>query len=196
MGGSEELMAMAPNGDPNDQHTWKGNADGATVRGGEAIARWTAHLAAQRPLEIGRMLPPHSPQCAGCGPENPAGLGLHVVRTAAGVEAIHHFSEAQVGAPGIAHGGAVAMAFDDLFGFALYTVGSLAVTRSLTIEYQAPFILHHPYTFRAEVADRAGRRLLLRADAWDEAGGKAGSASATFVVVEPQHFTAASGAGG
>ncbi|MGN6160355.1 MAG: hotdog domain-containing protein [Marmoricola sp.] len=75
------------------------------------------------------------------------------MRTAAGVEVIHHFSEAQVGAPGIAHGGAVAMAFDDLFGFALDTVGSLAVTRSLTIEYQAPFILHHPYTFRAEVAD-------------------------------------------
>jgi acyl-coenzyme A thioesterase PaaI-like protein len=117
-------------------------------------------------------------------------LYLRVVRTTTGVEAVHSFSDAQVGAPGIAHGGAVALAFDDLFGFALYTVGSLAVTRSLTVEYAAPFRLHRSYIFRAQVAGREGRRLLLQADAWDDSGRKAGSAAATFVVVEPRHFVA------
>lgn len=154
----------------------------------EVISRWTQHLASQDAAEIGQRLPPHSPDCAGCGPNNPAGLDLRVVRTATGVEAVHTFSEAQTGAPGIAHGGAVALVFDDLFGFALYTVGSLAVTRSLTIDYDAPFRLHRPYTFVAQVAQREGRRLLLHADARDDSGRKVGSATATFVVVDPGHF--------
>lgn len=173
----------------SDQYPHNGTIEeGGTQRDGDMISRWTAHLAGQHDVQVGQRLPPHSPDCAGCGPDNPTGLHLHVVRTATGVEAVHSFSNSHVGAPGIAHGGAVALAFDDLFGFALYTVGSLAVTRSLTTEYLAPFRLHRPYTFRAQVAERQGRRLLLHADAWDDAGRKAGSASATFVVVGPRHF--------
>lgn len=167
---------------------WSAEMPDATEAHDDVIARWSAHLAGQDTAAVGQMLPPHSLDCAGCGPNNPAGLGMHVVRTSTGVEAVHSFSEAQVGAPGIAHGGAVALAFDDLFGFALYTVGSLAVTRSLTVEYQAPFRLHHPYTFHAQVAERVGRRLVLRGDAWDDSGRKAGSAEATFVAVGPDHF--------
>lgn len=153
------------------------------------ISQWTEHLALQKTVEIGQKLPPHSPDCVGCGPRNPAGLNLQVERTRTGVQAVHRFSDAQVGAPGIAHGGSVALAFDDLFGFALYTVGSLAVTRSLTIEYLAPFRLHRLYTFSAEVVERQGRRLILHAEAWDDSCQKAGSAVATFVVVEPGHFS-------
>lgn len=159
-------------------------------RDGGLIAGWAAHLAGQVTVEVGQVLPPHSPHCAGCGPDNSAGLHLRAVRTASGVEAVHSFDEAQVGAPGIAHGGAVALAFDDLFGFSLYTVGALAVTRSLTVEYHAPFLLHHPYTFRVQVTNRTGRRLLLHAEASDATGKKTGSADATFVVVDPGHFTA------
>ncbi|QHE74088.1 PaaI family thioesterase (plasmid) [Rhodococcus sp. ZPP] len=181
---------MAGAHDHGDQQAPAGSGEGNVPGDGGVISRWTEHLAGQDTVEIGQRLPPHSPDCAGCGPNNPAGLHLHVVRTTTGVEAVHRFSDAQVGAPGIAHGGAVALAFDDLFGFALYTVGSLAVTRSLTIEYQAPFRLHHPYTFCAHVAQREGRRLLLHADAWDDTGRKAGSAAATFVVVGPGHFVA------
>lgn len=88
------------------------------------ISHWTTHLAGQKTAEIGQALSPHSPECAGCGPRNPAGLHLQAVRTATGVEAVHVFSQLQVGAPGIAHGGLVALAFDDLCGFALYTVGA------------------------------------------------------------------------
>ncbi len=168
-----------------------GGGGEAHVTGGPAvISQWTAHLAGQDTMEVGQALPPHSPYCAGCGPDNPSGLQLRAVRTVGGVEAVHSFTQAQVGAPGIAHGGAVALVFDDLFGFALYTVGSLAVTRSLTIEYRAPFRLHRPYRFDAHVARREGRRLLLHADAWDEEAQKVGSADATFVVVSPEHFVA------
>lgn len=182
------MISMAGVDDPGDHRANERTGEGDAQDDGEVISRWTAHLAGQNTVEFGQRLPPHSPECAGCGPDNPAGLGLRVVRTTTGVEAIHRFSDAQVGAPGIAHGGAVALAFDDLFGFVLYTVGSLAVTRSLTVDYQAPFRLHRPYTFHAQVVERAGRRLQLRADAWDDTGRKAGSATATFVVVGPRHF--------
>ncbi|MCM3516154.1 PaaI family thioesterase [Nocardioides sp. P86] len=154
----------------------------------DVISRWTTHLAGQETAKVGQALPPHSPECAGCGPLNPAGLQLQAVRTATGVEAVHVFSKTQVGAPGIAHGGLVALAFDDLCGFALYTVGALAVTRSLTIDYRAPFRLHRPYTFRARVAEHEGRRLSIRADALDADGHEAGSAAATFVTVDLEHF--------
>jgi acyl-coenzyme A thioesterase PaaI-like protein len=166
-------------------------ADGGQreVAEGEVISRWTAHLAGQKTAEVGQALPPHSPECAGCGPHNPAGLHLQAVRTEAGVEAVHVFSQLQVGAPGIAHGGLVALAFDDLCGFALYTVGALAVTRSLTIEYRAPFRLHRPYTFRARVAEHDGRRLAIQAEALDHNGREVGSASATFVTVDLEHFS-------
>jgi acyl-coenzyme A thioesterase PaaI-like protein len=174
-------------GEHGEQRAARGG-DGDVSREGDAISQWAAHLAAQDTVEVGQVLPPHFPDCAGCGPSNPAGLHLRAVRTVEGVEAVHRFSDAQVGAPGIAHGGAVALAFDDLFGFVLYTVGSLAVTRSLTIEYRAPFRLHRPYTFCAHVARREGRRLVLHADAWDGTGERAGSADATFVVVGPEHF--------
>lgn len=162
--------------------------DTRTNRAETVIADWTSHLASHHDVKVGQHLPPHSPRCAGCGPDNPAGLHLNVVRTRDGVEAVVRFTEAQEGAPGIAHGGAVALAFDDLFGFALYTVGSLAVTRSLTVEYQAPFRLHRDYVFRAHLAEREGRRLALHAEAWDEIGKKAGSSNATFIIVKPVHF--------
>lgn len=156
----------------------------------EDISDWTKHLSGQDMIAVGGQLPPHSSHCSGCGPDNPAGLHLRAFRTATGVQAVHSFSDLHQGAPGIAHGGAVALAFDDLFGFALYTVGLLAVTRGLTVDYQAPFRLHHPYTFHAEVAEQTGRRLLLHGDAWNESGSKVGFADATFIVVDPAHFVA------
>lgn len=161
------MICMAGVGDSADHRAYERTDRGDTEHEGGVIPGWTAHLASQATAEVGQELPPHSSQCVGCGPDNPAGLALHVVRTATGVEAIHSFCATHVGAPGIAHGGAVALAFDDLFGFALYTVGSLAVTRSLTIEYHAPFRLHRPYTFHAQVRNQEGRRLLLDANAWD-----------------------------
>jgi hypothetical protein len=61
----------------------------------------------------------------------------------------HVFDRRQGGAPGLAPGGAVAAACDDLFGFLLYTVGEPAVTRSLEIGYRRPVELGVPYRIRA-----------------------------------------------
>ncbi|HEY9564169.1 MAG TPA: PaaI family thioesterase, partial [Nocardioides sp.] len=148
---------------------------------------WIRSMSRPAPTAVGR-LPSHSPTCAGCGKENPAGLALEVEATEHGVSAVHRFDHRQEGAPGITHGGLVAAAFDDLFGFLLYRVGELAVTRSLTVEYLRPVLLGVSYEFTAHIRDRAGRRLHVNAAAADESGRQVAIAHATFVIVDVEHF--------
>ena len=125
------------------------------------LAAWISAMSRPQPSESGR-LPSHSPTCAGCGPENPAGLALQVDATEAGVRCVHRFDHRQEGAPGITHGGLVAAAFDDLFGFLLYRVGELAVTRSLTVDYLRPVLLEvTPHHARAQVHHAHAQRRQL-----------------------------------
>ena len=158
--------------------------DGGTA---STLDAWIRSMSRPAPTAVGR-LPSHSPTCAGCGKENPAGLALEVDATEHGVSAVHRFDHRQEGAPGITHGGLVAAAFDDLFGFLLYRVGELAVTRSLTVEYLRPVLLGVDYEFTAHVRDRAGRRLHGIAAAADEGGRQVATAHATFVIVDVEHF--------
>lgn len=72
------------------------------------------------------------------GPENSSGLQLEVYRLDDEVYADVAFDERHIGAPGLAHGGAIAAACDDLLGFTLWIAGTPAVTRNLAIEYLAP----------------------------------------------------------
>ena len=106
------------------------------------VERWAQGFSASAalpPHEDG--LPAHHPQCLGCGPDNPHGHHLQVWRDGDRVRSRHVFDPRHVGAPGIAHGGAVATVLDDLFGFVLYVVGDLAVTRHLEVGYRAPVLL-------------------------------------------------------
>ena len=139
------------------------------------------------------LLPPHHPRCLGCGPENPHGHHLQVWREGDAVRARHVFDERHVGAPGIAHGGAVATVLDDLFGFLLYLIGEPAVTRHLEVGYRAPVLLGTPYLLEAEVQRREGRKLFVRAQGTDEGGALVVEATALFVVVGLEHFTRGGG---
>ena len=120
-------------------------------------------------------LPPHHPNCLGCGPENPNGHFLSVRRDGDGVVAHHQFDQRHVGAPGIAHGGAVATVIDDLFGF-------------FELEYLAPALLDTPYILRAAVRSRDGRKLDLTSTMEDAEGRTVITATALFIVVEVEHF--------
>lgn len=137
---------------------------------------------------VGSELPAHHPHCLGCGPDNPHGLRLKVVKAAQGVRARHAFDERHVGAPGIAHGGAVATVLDDLFGYLLYEVGALAVTRSLTIDYLAPVLLNTPYELSATIRRQDGRKVTVEASITDLGRQAVTTATALFVVVDLDHF--------
>lgn len=141
-------------------------------------------------------LPAHHPQCLGCGPDNPHGHHLVVWREGERVRTRHVFDGRHVGAPGIAHGGAVATVLDDLFGFLLYAVGEIAVTRHLEVGYRAPVLLGVPYLLEAGVERREGRKLFVVARGTDEQGALVVEAKAVFIIVGFEHFTRAVADGG
>lgn len=133
-------------------------------------------------------LTPHSDQCLGCGPGNPAGIAMRVFREDDAVYSDVVFAARHVGAPGLAHGGAVATACDDLFGFLLYVVGEPAVTGSLQVDYHSPAVLGTSYRIRARLERRDGRRLHMLATGSDSDGRVCFESRAVFIVVPLAHF--------
>ncbi len=135
-------------------------------------------------------LPSHTPTCMGCGPDNPHGLQLAVYRTGDEVYADITFDERHIGAPGLAHGGAIAAACDDLLGFTLWIAGTPAVTRSLTVEYLQPVPLHHLHRLTARIAERIGRAIHVTGAGVGADGVTRFTATAVFIAVDAAHFAA------
>lgn len=144
-----------------------------------------------RPREDGERLPSHHANCLGCGEENPHGHRLEVRRVGDGVAAEHSFDHRHEGAPGIAHGGALATVIDDLYGFLQYLVGGPAVTRKLEIEYLRPVLLHTSYQLEAHLTNRKERRLEVEATITDPNGLTVLTSTAIFVLVDVGHFATA-----
>jgi acyl-coenzyme A thioesterase PaaI-like protein len=142
------------------------------------------------------VLPPHYPTCLGCGPEAEAGFHLQVRRDGDEVVAEHVFAGRQSGAPGIAHGGAVATVVDDVLGFLLYVVRAPGVTRRLEVDYLKPVLIGVPYVVRARVDRREGRKIWVSCEGTGPDGVIAFRATGLFVVVELSHFAQATSGGG
>ncbi len=141
-------------------------------------------------------LPAHWPTCLGCGPDNPHGYQLKVRREGDEVVTEHTFAEQHSGAPGIAHGGAVATVVDDVLGFLLFVVRIAGVTRHLEVEYLKPVLTGVPYVVRARVDSRDGRKLWVSCACTSPDGTVTFTAKALFLEVTLEHFAAALGAGG
>lgn len=139
----------------------------------------------------GDVLPPHYPTCLGCGPDATAGYHLQVRRDGDEMVAEHVFEDRHSGAPGIAHGGAVATVVDDVLGFLLYVVRAPGVTRTLEVEYLLPVRVGVPYLIRARLEQRDGRKLWLSCQGTDDCGTLAFRAKALFLVVGLEHFAEA-----
>lgn len=136
-------------------------------------------------------LPTHYPQCLGCGRLNIHGFHLQARRQDDTVVARHTFDHRHVGAPGIAHGGAVATVVDELFGYVLYLVGTTAVTRHLQVDYLAPVLLGTPYLLTARLDRREGRKLWMQAEAYDPHRNTVLTGRALFITVGLDHFVRA-----
>lgn len=139
---------------------------------------------------VAERLPCHTRNCMGCGPDNPDGLNLVVYRSADTVYADVTFTERHVGAPGLAHGGAVAAACDDVLGFTLWITGTPAVTRSLTVEYLLPVPLGQPHRVTAHISSHNGRALHVSATGTGADGLTRFTAQAVFIIVSADHFAA------
>lgn len=153
--------------------------------GHHVLPYWDQILA---PGTAGEALPQHHRECLGCGTDNPHGHHLEAYLIDGAVVATHAFGQRHVGAPGIAHGGAVTTVIDDLFGFLVHQAGSPAVTRHLEVDFLAPVLLGVPYSLRAELTAAEGRKSFVAASVTDPDGRVVARSTALFLAVDRAHF--------
>jgi acyl-coenzyme A thioesterase PaaI-like protein len=93
------------------------------------------------------------------------------------------------GAPGWVHGGMIAAAIDQVYGYAQLRRGESSVTSSLTVRYLRPTPLSKPLRIEARFISTNGRETQLSAQVFD--GDRLLIESeATFVAVKPAEFMA------
>jgi acyl-coenzyme A thioesterase PaaI-like protein len=140
----------------------------------------------------GADLGPHYAHCFGCGDHQPSGLHLRVF-AAEGVAVTAQFevTEAHQGAPGLAHGGLLACAFDEALGAVNWLLRVPAVTGRLETDYLKPVPVGSVVHITARCVGVAGRKVYLRAEG--RIGGPDGElaarAAALFIQVGLAHFT-------
>jgi acyl-coenzyme A thioesterase PaaI-like protein len=136
----------------------------------------------------GSLVPVHYEQCFGCGPAHPTGLRVQTVAgTGLDVRATFRVTEHHQGAPGLAHGGALAAAFDEVLGALGWLLLVPMVTGRLQTEFLRPVPVGSEVTMSARVDGVDGRRVFCSGE------GTVGDTAvvrawAVFVQVPREHF--------
>ncbi len=137
----------------------------------------------------GTPVPVHNPRCYGCGPEHPAGLRLETVIgegvTVVGALAV---TDQHEGARGLAHGGLLAAAVDEVLGALGWLLLTPMVTGRLLTEYLHPVPVGTSLRIEGRIDGMAGRQVFASAEVLDEQGRVVMLASAVFVMVPLEHF--------
>lgn len=124
------------------------------------------------------------------GSANPTSIGLEVRYEGDEVVAELVLRRAFEGAPGRAHGGMVAAAFDDVTGFVIGRLGEPAFTGELTVRFVAPVPVDETLVMRARLESRERRKLFITAEA-TAAGTVVATCKATYITVDPTIFAGA-----
>jgi len=131
--------------------------------------------------------PSHQPNCLGCGDENPGSMGLRLHSDGERVIGTVTLDGRHEGAPGFAHGGAVATVLDDALGSVLTLLRLPAVTARLEVNYRRPAFLGRRFDVEAWVESRDGRKLHLAGEL-REGGEAVADALGLFLEVDVEHF--------
>jgi acyl-coenzyme A thioesterase PaaI-like protein len=124
------------------------------------------------------------------GWSNPTSIELEVRYDNDEVVAEFVLRRAFEGAPGRAHGGIVAAAFDDVTGFVIGKLQEPAFTGELTVRYVAPVPVDQPLEIRARLDGRERRKLFISAEA--RAGETVvATCRAIYITVDPSRFAGA-----
>jgi acyl-coenzyme A thioesterase PaaI-like protein len=129
--------------------------------------------------------------CFGCGNDHPT--GLHMSITAGedlDVRAVFQVTEHHQGAPGIAHGGLLGLAFDEALGATNWLIRASAVTAHLEVSYRLPVPVDSMVYIEASISAVQGRKI------WAVATGRLGAvdgpvaveAASLFIKVGVDHF--------
>lgn len=139
----------------------------------------------------GNEIASHYRNCFGCGQDHPT--GLHIAITAGeGLTITSEFevTEHHQGAPGIAHGGLLALAFDESLSATNWLIRVPAVTAHLEVSYRMPVPVGTRVFIKAEIVAVKGRKMWSRAEGHlNSLDGPIGvGAEALFMQVELEHF--------
>jgi acyl-coenzyme A thioesterase PaaI-like protein len=141
--------------------------------------------------EIGTKIPSHFGHCFGCGELHPTGLHL-VAHAGAGADLTAEFTvtENHQGAPGLAHGGLLSLAFDEALGKLMWLIRAPAVTARLETDFIKPVPMGTTLHITARITGQINRKVYTAAEG--RLGGPDGEiavkAAALFVVVPMSHF--------
>jgi len=141
--------------------------------------------------EIGTKIPSHFGHCFGCGELHPTGLHL-VAHAGAGADLTAEFTvtENHQGAPGLAHGGLLSLAFDEALGKLMWLIRAPAVTARLETDFLKPVPMGTTLHITARITGQINRKVYAAAEG--RLGGADGEiavkAAALFVVVPMSHF--------
>jgi acyl-coenzyme A thioesterase PaaI-like protein len=100
----------------------------------------------------------------GSGAGSPHGLDMVVHREGDRIRARFHFGPADEGPPQRAHGGMVALAFDDALGFVLNMHQIIAYTGQLSVRYLGGSPLGTPLVITAWLDRRERRKLFIESE--------------------------------
>ena len=141
--------------------------------------------------EIGTKIPSLFGHCFGCGELHPTGLHL-VAHAGAGADLTAEFkvTENHQGAPGLAHGGLLSLAFDEALGKLMWLIRSPAVTARLETDFLKPVPMGTTLHITARITGQVNRKVYTAAEG--RLGGPDGEiavrAAALFVIVPMSHF--------
>jgi acyl-coenzyme A thioesterase PaaI-like protein len=124
------------------------------------------------------------------GSSNPTGVELDVRFENDDVVAEVVLRRAFEGAPGRAHGGMVAAAFDDVTGFVIGKLQEPAFTGELTVRYLAPVPVDEQLEIRARLDGRERRKLFISAELRAD-GAVLATCRAIYITVDPSRFAGA-----
>ena len=139
----------------------------------------------------GEPIAAHYRWCVGCGEDHPSGLHMQVTAgEGLSLTATFEVGDHHQGAPGLAHGGMLALAFDEALGALNWLLRRPAVTGRLETDFRRPVPVGQTLHIRAEITGVSGRKVFTRAEGrlGSTDGPLAVTAAALFVIVGLEHF--------
>lgn len=139
----------------------------------------------------GSQIPSHFKHCFGCGDLHPTGLHLKAfVGEGLTINGQFTVTENHQGAPGLAHGGLLSLAFDEALGKLMWLLRAPAVTARLETDFLRPVPIGSVLHISARITGQMGRKVYSEAEGRLNGpdGDIAVRAASIFVVVPMKHF--------